>query len=463
MQMSLYTREALSREARITLALALPLIVGQLSQMGMGFIDTVMAGRLGAAALSAIGLGGALWSVPMVFSLGVLMALPALISERKGAKDLSQVREIFQQALYFALALAVVLFVLANTLSLWLLDLMRVKAELKPDAIAYVRAVSLGAPALCVFIALRSLSDGLSFTKPSMYFGLFGLLLNAPMNWIFIYGKFGVPAFGAIGTGYATAVVTWLQCIGMLLFVLYAKRYAGYALFKRFAAPRLRPIGRIARVGLPVGMAMLMEVSLFAAVALLMGGFSVLAVSAHQVAINFASLTFMVPLGIALAVTVRVGDAFGSRNINEVRLRGVVGILVALLGQAFAISLMVFFPRAVAGIYTQDPAVIALAAQMLILAGIFQLSDGLQVACAGALRGLQDTRAVLLITIAAYWLLGFPLAWLFGFKFNLGPLGLWYGLIAGLSFAAVALLWRWRRQTCSMRRLEEAALAVSAG
>lgn len=451
-----YTREALTREARTTLKLALPLIISQLSQMGMGFIDTVMAGQLGAGALAAIGLGGALWSVPFVFAIGVMMSLPALISERKGAKDLSQVREIFQQALYFSMLLAVLLFILANTLGPALLSLMQVKAELKPDALAYLRAVSLSAPAVCGYIALRSLSDGLSFTKPSMYFGLFGLALNAPLNYIFMYGKLGLPPMGAVGTGYATAVVAYVQCIGMLLFVLHAKRYAGYDLFKHFRAPKLRAIGRITRVGLPVGLAMLMEVSLFAAVALLMGGFSVLAVSAHQVAINFASLTFMVPLGIALAVTVRVGDAFGARDISAVRLRGVVGIVVAICGQAVAISLMVLFPQAVAGVYTQDPAVIALAAQMLVLAGIFQLSDGLQVAAAGALRGLQDTRAVMLITIAAYWMLGFPLAWLFGFQLKLGPLGLWYGLIAGLSFAAVALLLRWRRQTRSMRKLQEA-------
>ncbi len=446
-----YSREALTREARTTLLLALPLVVSQLSQMGMGFIDTVMAGRLGANALSAIGLGGALWSVPMVFSIGVLMALPALISERKGAKDLSQIREIFQQALYFAGALAVLLFVLANTLGPLLLNLMNVKAELKPDALAYLRAVSFGAPALCGYFALKSLIVGLCFTRPAMYFGLLGLALNAPFNYIFMYGKLGLPAFGAVGTGYATALVTWLQFFGLLSYIALHKRYLGFALFKRFAAPRLRMMLKIARVGLPVGMALLMEVSLFAAVALLMGSFSVLAVSAHQVAVNFASLTFMVPLGIALAVTVRVGDAYGARDISAVRLRGAVGIALALLGQALAITLMVLFPRAVAGLYTSDPLVLELAVQMLVLAGIFQLSDGLQVAAAGALRGLQDTRAVLLITIAAYWLIGFPLAWLFGFKLQFGPLGMWYGLIAGLSFAAVALLWRWRRKTRSLR------------
>jgi multidrug resistance protein, MATE family len=452
--MSPYTAPAIAAEARTTLKLALPLIVAQLSHMGMGFIDTVMAGQLGAAALSAIGLGGALWSVPLVFALGTLFALPALIAESKGAKDLSQVREIFQQSLYFTLALSVLVFIAARSGGALLLNLMQVRPELKPDALKYLHAVSLGAPAVCFYIALKGISDGLSFTKPAMYVGLLGLALNAPMNYVFMYGKLGLPAYGAVGTGYATAVVLWLQMFAILLVILYSRRTRGYALWQRFGSPHARMLLRIARVGLPVGLAMFMEVSLFAAVALLMGGFSVLAVSAHQVAINFASITFMVPMGIALAITVRVGDAFGARDLHAVRLRGAVGIGVAMVGQTFAIVLMLTIPQSIAGIYTADAAVIALAAQMLVLAGIFQLSDGLQVAAAGALRGLQDTRAVMLITIAAYWLLGFPLGLVFGYPLGFGPLGLWYGLIAGLSFAAVALIWRWRRRTRSMTAMQ---------
>jgi len=254
-----------------------------------------------------------------------------------------------------------------------------------------------------------------------------------------MYGAFGVPRLGALGSGIATALVLWLQTIAFALYVLRSRRYRDLHLAARFEAPQWNALRELLHIGVPMGVTLLMEAGLFVAVALVIGTLGTDVVAGHQVAINVASVTFMVPLGLALATTVRVGHAVGRGDAQGVRDAGLVGIALTLCTQLVSSGLMLLLPQRIAALYTADAGVIALASQLLVLAGLFQFSDGIQVAANGALRGLKDTRIPMFITLFAYWGVGMPVGWWLAFPHGLGARGMWMGLIAGLSMAALLL------------------------
>jgi MATE family multidrug resistance protein len=276
---------------------------------------------------------------------------------------------------------------------------------------------------------------------------LFGLAVLAPLDWIMIYGKFGFPALGAEGAGIANALALWLQLLAFMAYLKFGRRFRDLDLFARMERPDWRAIKHLLWIGVPMAVTLLMEAGLFVISALLISRLGTVAIDGHQIAINVASVTFMIPLGLALAVTVRVGHAAGRGDAHGLRYAGLCGIVLTLATQAVSATLMFAIPHAIAHVYSGDPRVIALAAQLLILAGIFQFSDGIQVVSNGALRGLKDTRMPMLITAFAYWGVGMPIgAWL-AFGAGHGVRGMWMGLIAGLTAAAVLLLARWVAQT----------------
>jgi MATE family multidrug resistance protein len=292
-----------------------------------------------------------------------------------------------------------------------------------------------------------------------MLFGLFGLVVLVPLDWIMIYGKFGFPAMGAEGSGIANALALWLQLLAFAAYLKYGKRFRDLDLFARMERPDWHAIRHLLWIGVPMAVTLLMEAGLFVISALLISRLGTVAIDGHQIAINVSSVTFMVPLGLALAVTVRVGHAAGRGDAAAVRYAGFTGIALTLATQAVSATLMLALPYAIAHIYSNDGPVIALAAQLLVLAGIFQFSDGVQVVSNGALRGLKDTRIPMLITIFAYWVVGMPVgAWL-AFGAGYGVQGMWVGLIAGLTAAALLLFVRWVLQTRgdAWRRLAVAA------
>ncbi len=437
------TRSLFGREVVATARLAGPLIGGQITLVGMNFTDTVMAGRLDAAALAAVAVGSSVWASIMLFITGVLMVLAPSVAQTEGAGRRERVAPLTRQTFWVSLGLAV-LGILAAANLRPLLELLRVDAEIVPTASVYLQALCWGVPAWAAYMVLRNMSEGLGATRPTLYFGLLGLAANVPADWVLMYGRLGLPALGAAGCGYATALVWWLQLAGLGIYVALGRRYRDLGLFARLEPPDREAIGRILRFGLPVGVMSLMEVSMFTMVALLIGTMGTVMVAGHQVTINFAALTFMVPLGLSMATSVRVGQAAGRRDPPGVRLAAGAGLGLSLCSQTVSAALMLLIPAHLAAIYTDDPAVIAIAVELLFLAAIFQLSDGVQVSCAGILRGLNDTRVPMLITVVAYWLVGLPLGVVLGFRFGLGARGMWIGLIAGLTAAAVLLALRYR-------------------
>ena len=437
-------RARVAREIGATVRLALPLILAQLAAVGSNVIDAVLAGHVGAHVLGAVAVGASIWSLAIVSGIGMMMSVPPSISQLDGAGRRHEAGEVFHQAIWLALAMGVLLgFAVRHAEPL--IKLIGVSPSLYGDVGEFLRAISWGAPALTCYFALRGLSEGLSLTRPSMYFSFGGLVLLVPLGYIFMFGKLGLPPQGARGCGIATATVLWIEMLAFGIYIFFHPNYRGLGVFSHFEWPDFKRIGRLVHIGLPMAITLLAEGGLFVAAALLIGTMGEDMVASHQVALNVAALFFMVPLGLAMAITVRVGNAVGRGDASGIRYAGFCGIGLTLVTQAISAGLMLGFPQLIASLYTHDKTVIALAAQLLLLAGLFQFSDGIQVASNGALRGLKDTRVPMAITLFAYWGVGMPVGWWLAFHMGLGARGIWIGLIAGLSMAALLLFVRfWR-------------------
>lgn len=445
---------AVGRDISQTIRLAVPVVVGQWAAVAMGFVDTVMVGRVSAEALAAVAVGGSLWATVMLFLTGVVMALPPTLAQARGARRLDRCSSAGWQTFWIGQGLAV-LGIAALLGAGSLLRAVEVEQSIVPLAIAYLRAIAVGLPAFAGYQALRFFNEGFAQTRPAMIFGLVGLGANVILNYALIFGAFGAPALGVVGCGYATAAVFWLQFFGLAVYTLRTRRYESLELW-RVVAPRVAEIKSLLDLGLPIGVAIFVEASLFSGVALLVGRLGAETVAGHQVAVNFAALTFMMPLGIGMAATVRVGEGVGKEDPAAARRAGLVGIGLAVAVQSLSALIMATQPEWIARIYSADPGVIKAASGLLILAALFQLPDGLQVSSAGALRGIKDTRVPMVLTLVAYWGIGLPLAWFLGVHMGLGAQGTWIGLIAGLATAGVLLCARFLR-------LSRSAVARSTG
>jgi len=437
-------RTRVCRELGATVRLALPLILAQLAAIGSNVIDAVLAGHVSAHVLGAVAVGASIWSLALVSGIGMMMAVPPSVSQLDGAGRKHEAGEVFHQAIWLALAMGVLLWFAVRHAEP-LLKLIGISPSLYDDVNAFLHAISWGAPAMTCYFALRGLSEGLSMTRPSMYFSFGGLALLLPLGYVFMFGKLGLPPQGARGCGIATATVLWLEMLAFGVYVYAHRNYEGLGVFEHFEWPDRKRIGRLVHIGLPMAITLLAEGGLFVAAALMIGTMGEDMVASHQVALNVAALFFMVPLGLAMAITVRVGNAVGRGDAPGIRYAGFCGIGLTLVTQTISAGMMLGFPHLIASFYTHDTTVISLAAQLLVLAGLFQFSDGIQVASNGALRGLKDTRVPMAITLFAYWMVGMPVGWWLAFHQHLGARGIWMGLIAGLSMAAVLLFVRfWR-------------------
>lgn len=431
-------------DARAILKLGSPLIVANLSSAGMMLADTLMSGRLGGGALAAVAVGSSYYSVFMILGLGAMTALSPLVAHAYGAGRNDDVGAYAHQALWVGLGLALCL-VSGLLLVRPVLERIGTDASVVPDAVGYVHAIAAGIPGMLGFHALRALSEGLGRTRPMMVIGVLGLATNIAGNWIFMYGRFGMPALGAVGTGVATAIVQWVMFAAMLLHVRRHRAYRPYRIVRVPGPPDRARLAEILRLGLPIGGSMIAEAALFSASGLLVSTLGAVGVGAHQIALNWAAFMFMAPLSIHSATTIHVGHALGRGDRAGGRRAGFVGIgLCGLLMSASALVLA-FASDHIAAFYTADPAIRSVAAQLLLLAAVFQVSDGLQVGAMGALRGFKDARIPLAVTIGSYWGIGFPLAFYGGIVRAGGPAGVWWGLIAGLTVSAALLNLRFAR------------------
>ncbi|MFM2657299.1 MATE family efflux transporter [Vibrio owensii] len=429
-------------EASSLIKLATPVLIASVAQTGMGFVDTVMAGGVSATDMAAVSVAASIWLPSILFGVGLLMALVPVVAQLNGSGRRVKIPFEIQQGIVLALLISIpIIGVLFQTQ--FILGLMDVEAAMTEKTIGYIHAVIFAVPAFLLFQTLRSFTDGMSLTKPAMFIGFIGLMLNIPLNWIFVYGKFGAPALGGVGCGVATAIVYWVMFGLLLLYVTTSARLKSINLFGEFHKPQLKAQIRLFKLGFPVAAALFFEVTLFAVVALLVSPLGSIIVAAHQVAINFSSLVFMLPMSVGAAVSIRVGHRLGEENVDGARVASRVGVMVGLALAMMTAILTVIFREQIALLYTNNPEVIELAMVLLLFAAIYQCTDAVQVIAAGALRGYKDMRAIFNRTFIAYWLLGLPIGYVLGrtdwIVEPMGAQGFWLGFIIGLSSAAFLL------------------------
>jgi MATE family, multidrug efflux pump len=438
-------------EVRTSAVLAAPLVVGHVSTGLIGFIDAVLAGHHGTTTLAAVSVGTALFWLPMMIPMGTLMALPPSVSQLAGAGRHAEIGPLFRQSLWLAAALGVALFVFLS-LAVLALEPMGIAPQIRPGAADFLRGIRWGVPALTLYYCMRYLSDGMHWTLPTMVLGFGGLLLLLPLGWVLTFGEFGLPEMGAGGLGIASAIMLWAQVLAFTAYLARTKRFAALGLFARFDPPRWAAIRGLLATGLPIGVTVMMEGGLFIVTALLIGRLGDVPAAAHQIAINVASLCFMVPFGLAEATTVRVGHAVGQgRGSHGVRQAAFAGGVLVLATQLTGGAILLFGHDHIVALYTRDAVVAALASTLLLYAAAFQFPDGIQVLSAGALRGLKDTRVPMLLAACAYWGVGMPLGAALGLGLGWGPRGMWTGLIAGLLVASILLGMRFLRSSRDAR------------
>ncbi|MEM8682366.1 MAG: MATE family efflux transporter [Pseudomonadota bacterium] len=434
-------------ETRTLLKLAGPLIVNNLSIAGMQFADAVMAGKLGAEALAAVAVGSSVWFMFFMLLLGMMMAISPIAARHAGAGNDHLIGRYTRQALYLAVALAIPVIAIAQYLVPGFLAFLTIDDSFRDITSDYVAAISWGAPGIFMFLALRFTNEGVGFTKPIMWTSLLALVCNVFLNWVFIYGKLGAPALGAVGCGVASAITMWVILFALGGYMLVNPLYRRYQIFSRVAPLRPDVLKEIVVLGVPIAVTVTAEAGLFNAVSLLMGTLGASIAAAHQIAINFASTTFMIPLAISAATTVRVGYQLGRNEPENARRSGLIGIAICTATMVVSAGVLLVARDPIVSMYTTDPTVTSIAISLLLMAAIFQVADGLQVGAAGALRGYKDTRLPMIMTTFSYWVIAFPLAFMAAVVWKLEPHFVWSGFVAGLCIAAVLLSARFYRLT----------------
>jgi MATE family multidrug resistance protein len=436
-------------EARQLLALAIPVILAQVAQTAMGFVDTIMAGAVSATDMAAVAVGTSIWLPAILFGHGVLLALTPTIAQLNGSGRRERIAEQLRQGFWLAFFLSLLIMLVLWNAGYVIRSMHDIDPLLAEKAEGYLHALLFGAPGYLFFQVMRNQCEGLSKTKPAMVLGFLGLMLNIPLNYIFIYGHFGMPALGGVGCGVATASVYWAMFFCMRFWVRRMRSMRDIRVESRWSAPSRVILQRLTGLGLPVALALFFEVTLFAVVALLVSPLGIVNVAGHQIALNFSSLMFVLPLSMGVAATIRVGYRLGQGSTEQARVAAWtaqgVGVSMAVITAIFTVT----FRHQIAQLYNDNPAVVTLAAQLMMLAAIYQISDSIQVIGSGILRGYKDTRSIFFITFIAYWLLGLPSGYILALTDwvvpRMGPAGFWCGFIVGLTSAAVMMLWRVRR------------------
>ncbi|WP_229421872.1 MATE family efflux transporter [Massilia aquatica] len=442
--------------------LSWPMLVGQLASVGMGVADVAMTGHVSASELAAVSLGASVWSIILVTVMGTMMALNTVVAHETGAGQFGRIPHVVRQGLWMGLGVGLVACLIVN-LSTLVFDHIGLTPDVAANAAMFVHAISIGMPAFACYRALYGYTTSINQTKPVMVIAVLGLLFNIFVNWLLVFGNWGMPRLGGVGCAVATGICLWLMFGAMLVWIRIAPAYRQTYPFTQWERPNWAEIGSMLRLGLPIGVTYLAEVSAFGAVSLMIARFGVVQVSASQIALNFSSLVFMVPLSFGMGLMTRVGHALGEGNAVRARFVAWVGVGMSLAFALLSAALIAVFRWEIARAYTSDPAVQELCAHLLLFAALFQLSDATQVATSSAIRGYKVTRQPMQIQLLAFWGFAMPLGYVLGlapgwFAWSpaapMGASGFWIGLVLGLTVAAVLL-------TRSLHHLSHARAGVT--
>jgi MATE family multidrug resistance protein len=433
---------AFKKELKTILHLAWPLLIAQITQILMGVSDTIMAGRYSATDMAAVAIGFGFTLPVIVFIQGITLALPMIISRFNGAKQTDKVANYTQQMGWLAMAFALLAFAFSFVFPP-LFDLIEMDAEMRSITYAYIQYILYSMPAFALYQVLRNYCEGLSITKPSMVIMGIGLLVNIPANYVLIYGKFGLPQLGGVGCGIATALVFVAMFFATLIYTKYARKLQQFNLYQHLYWPDRQLIKECIKLGFPIAMTILFEVTLFAVVAILLAPFGATVVASHQIALNFSALMFMIPLSLGMATSIRIGYLLGESRPEQAKIATRCAFLLGISIAVFTATLTVLAREPIARLYSIDEEVITLASSLLLLAAMFQFSDAIQVISGTALRGYKDTAWMFYLSFISYWIVGMTIGCILGLTDWIVPkmagAGFWIGFICGLSTAAILL------------------------
>ncbi|WP_040982043.1 MATE family efflux transporter [Oceanobacillus jeddahense] len=430
------------QKMKLFIIIMLPILVTQVSMNLMNFFDTVMSGQASAIDLAGVAIGSSLW-IPILTAVnGIVLAITPIIAQLIGAKEKTDIPQVIQQGIYLSIGLSCVILITGFFVLEPILQLMSLEPAVHHVAKYYLIFLATGIIPLFIFHTVRSFMDGLGQTRASMIIILISLPINALLNYIFIFGKLGVPAFGGIGAGIATSITYWIVSIISLYMIHNVAPFKAYQVFRVRSKPQIAYWISQLKIGLPIGLAMFFETSIFSAVTIMMSVYDTNTIAAHQAAMNFAGLLYMLPLSVGMALTIAVGFEIGAKRFQDARTYTYLGMTGGIIIAVFTGVILFVFDDAVAGLYHNNSEVIALTKQFILFAIFYQLADAIGAPIQGALRGYKDVNITLLLALISYWLIGLPVGFLFANYTSFDAFGYWIGIIVGLSAGAIALLFR---------------------
>ncbi len=433
-------------EFKQLIRIGIPIFGSQLSYALMGTTDTIIAGRASANDLAGLAVGTAFSNTIWFFFTGIIFAVTPIVAQLYGAKRFLEIGQKLREILWVAAGLGLLMAFIFFNMDI-IINLLPIKSSITSITVDYLKAVSIGWFFVTIFTCLRCYSEGMTFTKPVFYIAFSGMLLNIPLDLIFVYGWFGAPKLGGVGCGIATTIVSFLMMISILVYISFSKNYRRTQPFSKFSRPSLDTTKEVLKLGLPIGLGIFIELSMFSGAAIILSVLGEIVVASHSVAINIASLFFMVPLAIGLASSTRVGNLIGEKNPFQAKTAATATIILCISGALINSIIIVSFGSFIVGLYTTELPVLELAVSLILFAAIFQLPDGIQMGALGSLRGYKDTFIPMILLMISYWIFAMPIGYYltnFGFGDPLGAKGMWFGMIIGLTIFSFLSIFRLR-------------------
>lgn len=436
----MFSREYLQHYKK-TFFLAYPVCLSQLGHVMVGVVDTAMVGQIGTVEQAGVALAGNIFILALVFGMGISYGVTPMVAAADGEHNNNKNSVLLQNSFVVNLLMGILLFLLLYSCSSVLYNLNQPE-EVVRQAIPFFNVIMFSMIPLSIFQTFKQFAEGLSLTKMAMIISVSGNVLNIILNYILIFGKFGFPVMGIMGSCWATFISRTAMAASIAIYVYYAKPFQVY--WQSFSLKNIsfKSMRNILGIGIPIGFQFVLEAGAFIMAAIMVGWLGARQIAAHQIAINMAVLTFVTAGGIGSAATVRVGNHLGLKDTNGLRKAGFSALFMGVVFMFFSAMAFVCYNEVLPTFFSKETAVIELASSLIVIAAIFQLSDGVQVVAIGALRGMSDVKIPALIAILAYWIIGLPFSYLLGFTFGLGSKGVWYGLVIGLSVAAFLMVWR---------------------
>ena len=431
-------------EFKQLIKIGVPIFGSQLSYTLMGATDTIIAGRASANDLAGLAVGTAFSNTIWFFFTGIIFAVTPIVAQLYGAKKFLEIGQKLREIIWVAAGLGLLMAFIFYNMDI-IIELLPIKNSITSVTIGYLKAVSIGWFFVTIFTCLRCYSEGMTFTKPVFYIAFSGMLLNIPLDLIFVYGWFGAPKLGGIGCGIATSIVSFIMMISIFVYINYSKNYKKTMPFSRFSLPSLKTTKEVFKLGLPIGLGIFIELSMFSGAAIILSVLGEIVVASHSVAISIASLFFMVPLAIGLASSTRVGNLIGEKNPYQAKIAATSTILLCISGALINSIIIISFGSFIVGLYTTEVPVLELAISLILFAAIFQLPDGIQMGALGSLRGYKDTFIPMILLMISYWIFAMPIGYYltnFGFGTPLGAKGMWFGMIIGLTIFSFLSIFR---------------------